>query len=367
MNIVFFMNYARRGGAEIYIYTLMNELKKKGIVSSIISGSETKVIEGSWKNYKINMLWIDQGLLERLPFFKRVIWVFRYFFFFFDFLARLKVLSKADYFVCQQPWPSSFALFCAKLLRKKVYILVHHIIDTEYSPLIQHQLDDSINFIAVTNEVKNHLVSKLSRSNIAVLPNPIESFDPGYRLKKTKRQKTKTITMISHVYDKKSASVVNFCKVSKRFPDFSFQIIGECSSGFSKELIKKYGQSINFRGLMGRNDLYRSILESDVVVGVGRSAIESVMLGKTVVIAGHIVGRNGGNFGGVVNSENFQEISEYNYSGRHSNELITEELLAESIRCGVENIGPIIKPELYRVHSPKLVCQNFLEILGGRK
>ena len=357
------MNYARRGGAEIYIYTLISELKKRGIHSEIISGSSTKLIENSYRNHKCHFVYIDKESVKKLPFIKRVIWNLRYIVFLYDFILRLRVLLKADYFVCQQPWPSSFAMFCGKILRKKVIIIVHHIIANEFTPLIMHQMYSSVKFIAVTEEVKDHLIDLGLDNNISVLPNPIELHPPIKRTNDSQQNKDITISLVSHVYEQKASSLNIFCNIAKRFPNYSFQIIGECTSHFAKNLIERFKGDVSFRGLMNSADLQNAVTSSDVVVGVGRSALEAIICGKKVIISGHVIGKKGGNFGGLVNEDNISEISSFNYSGRNSSILADEKLMEKEILKAITEKNNLIDSKFFACHSPALVCQNFVKIL----
>lgn len=366
MNILFFMNYARRGGAEIYIYTLIAELKKRGIHSEIVSGSSARLIENAYRNHKCHFVYIDKESVKKLPFSKRVIWNLRYIIFLYDFILRLRVLLKADYFVCQQPWPSSFAMFCGKILRRKVIIIVHHIIANEFTPLIMDQMNSLVKIIAVTKEVKDHLIELGLDNNISVLPNPIELHPTIKRTNDIQQNKDITISLVSHVYEEKASSLNIFCNIAKRYPNFSFQIIGECTSHFAMNLIDRFEGVVSFKGLMNRVDLQNAVTSSDVVIGVGRSALEAIICGKKVIISGHVIGKNGGNFGGLVNEDNISEISSFNYSGRNSCILADEMVMEKEILKAITEKSNRIDSKFFACHSPVLVCENFVKILENK-
>jgi len=70
---------------------------------------------------------------------------------------------------------------------------------------------------------------------------------------------------------------------------------------------------------------------ADVVIGIGRVALEGMALGKPVIIAGSTLGTLGGNFGGIVTEENVTHLKDFNFSGRNSSEKTTHNRIAEAV------------------------------------
>ena len=97
----------------------------------------------------------------------------------------------------------------------------------------------------------------------------------------------------------------------------------------AKNINERLGKSvIVITGFVKNNEMPRIVMYADIIVGVGRVALEGMACGKPVVIAGTSVGPYGGNYGGIVTELTVDELSTHNFSGRNSHDTTSPEKIA---------------------------------------
>ena len=111
-------------------------------------------------------------------------------------------------------------------------------------------------------------------------------------------------------------------------------------------------------------EIFSVIRSADIVVGMGKVAIEGMACWKPVIVVGHIVGQFGGNFGGVVTKESSSSIQRYNYSGRDSRIVTTPSRISEAcIRLlkderYLRTVGDFGRQLVVNMHDAKLLAKR---------
>ncbi len=132
------------------------------------------------------------------------------------------------------------------------------------------------------------------------------------------------------------------------------KIIKEVSDHYKAELL---GIGVNFASTFEVEEIIKDV---DVVVGMGRSVLEGMAMGKL----GICHGRWG--TGGVINSENFLKIREHNFSGRNdegTSILATPQELIDQIdkfytQKNIDEVYKIIKND----HNAKIAAERLIDI-----
>jgi len=325
--IYFFLNSVHKGGSEEYVVLVASELVKLGYSITIVSNGTNRLEELKKlgiKHKRLRMPSIHTNDYDELSIVKKI---------YFKLIKYIVPLffKKVDVIFSQHPGPSLVANELVKKYNLKHYNFVHHIIPNEYSD-VYNLFDFKVDkFIAVSNEIKDFLKDK-NINNVTVVPNPIV-YDDFKQIEKLEQ-----IILVGHVHKLKTLSVLTFLEVATQFPEYDFKIAGNINNEFAQELIEKYSEykNIKFLGELYTTELYEEITKSKILVGVGRSAMDGIGLGTQTIVAGHVVGKNGGNYGGLVTRENFYDLAYNNFSGRNSTELITSDKLMNDIKNALD-------------------------------
>lgn len=114
-----------------------------------------------------------------------------------------------------------------------------------------------------------------------------------------------------------------------------------------RKVAKHYGAKLAALGVNFTPSFYteKAIQDSDIVVGVGRSILEGMSMGRLAIVHG----RWGS--AGVINKDNVEEIRKFNFSGRNSggNLLSAEQL--------IEQIDKYYTPEQFEWNR-NYICEN---------
>jgi glycosyltransferase involved in cell wall biosynthesis len=255
-------------------------------------------------------------------------------------------------------------------------------------------------FVAISDYQRSvyskHLGFK--ETDIVVIPNSIdfERFSQSEDdSEKTRREFEKLgvdhdsykIIHISAVSRAKLSSIVGIIyatpKIIEKFPFTQVLIVGN-GGYFDKvaSLVRKVNQKLEkqaiiMTGFVKNDDMPKTMSLADIVVGVGRVALEAMACGKPVVIAGTSVGPFGGNYGGIVTKSNVDELRAHNFSGRNSAVRTTPDKIAEDCMKLLENreyrlsVGKFGKHYVEKEHNlekeVRRVEAMYLDVIGGSK
>ncbi|QUJ68207.1 glycosyltransferase [Photobacterium sp. GJ3] len=367
MKCVFFINTINRGGSEQYVYSLAKQLKEKKSAEIVIISSNGVMAEFlrecGYKVVLIPFVGINADRVSDLPI-KHRLFYRNWFWLKFFYRAYLgQYVKGADFFISQQGYPTIVA---SALLRAVPHInIVHHILPNEYTSIYNELNINPNKFVAVSEEVRDFLASK-GVYNSEVIQNPIDI--PNLAQDEISESKKHNIVLLSHLHEEKRSTIESFLGFVEKadIEEYSFTVIGDISSAYASEIYTRYNHIVRFTGSLARDELLIELNHADCVIAVGRSALEALLLKKKVIMAGHIIGKNGGNFGGLLTSENITEAAYYNYSGRHAKDITSKDKIASCIQES-QIISPneieIIVRELESRHLPNIVMNKFLSVV----
>jgi hypothetical protein len=370
-HVCFFLNSVNFGGSEQYLYALAENFITDGVKVTFISagGKMTRELnEVGCKTVQIPIAGIFKDRIEDLPLKHRVIlnnwWLFGWLY---SCFLNVK-LKNVDVIICQHGFPSILASDFAKKNKCKLVNIVHHLLPNEYTDLY-HQFNVVPDvFVAISQEISDFLANEKNVKNNIIINNPISLPSVVQCIDKKIGVSKKVITLLSHVHEEKEESLLSFLGASNRIElSFcEFNVVGDCSSDFAKKLIAD-NPKVHFHGALHRPEALTRIVKSDVVIAVGRSVVEAAMLGKRTIVCGHIKGKNGGNYGGILSQSSFYEIAAYNFSGRNSSRVSSAEILTTDITACIQNPMQTMPPEpaLFAKFLPENVYGKFVELIDS--
>jgi len=118
-----------------------------------------------------------------------------------------------------------------------------------------------------------------------------------------------------------------------KIPNIQLIIAG---MGHCFQQIRSMAQAINNRynkniivNMGYREDVNKIMNSADIVLAVGRTAIEAMACGKAVIIGGDKKGIDYSPYGGIVTKDNIQQCENYLFTGRHTREHINPQKIAQ--------------------------------------
>jgi len=386
--IAYFLNVMSYGGSEVYTRIISNELQKmdhKITIFAKLGKAVNELQELKIDFYPAKFFGIKANSIREINYSNSLKTM----------LARMllknyKVSFKIFYWklernfrrgnynliICQQPLPSILAAFLSKEYKVPIINVVHHIIPNEYSDIYKELGVDFDHYIAISNEIRNFLIGQklIPQDKISVVMNPFYVYPEVIKknLEEERKKTHKKIVLISHIHKDKWKSVEDFVRSALYIKkdvihNIEFNIYGDIADGVKVQFYKLIDEINN--GLHSKKILYKGLSRnidevidrSSVIVGMARSAIEAATRGKIVIISGHFVGEKGGNYGGILNLENFSELSYNNFSGRNSKIKANPLVLAEDI----ERTLDILKSDDYEKFIMQLTKKINAELGAG--
>lgn len=188
-------------------------------------------------------------------------------------------------------------------------------------------------FLALSEEIKENLIRKnVDESKIILFPNIINS--------KVFKEKTPI-----------HKSLRNVLVVSNKIDSNTENIIKEACS-ISNVSLKFVGKRFQFVNPIEMPDL---INWADIVITLGRGAIEAMMCGRIPIVLDYLGGD------GMVTPENFKNIAKFNFSGRKYKKGFTVETLVSEFNKYNSDYGEVFKNLAVNrysaeIHIDELIC-----------
>ncbi|MGG3999136.1 glycosyltransferase [Anoxybacillus kestanbolensis] len=335
MNILYVNNDMSVSGSPKAIVTEVTELKKKGHNVVVVSrdGELAKnLIQNSITYYPVDLPVIGLPIIknsdrfeigEYLRFLKGFFWKNRLWR---SYLKLKEIIKKEQIEIIQshQPGPTLVSYLVAKKLNIPLIIRVQHILRNEFPPLFYKQIVEYASGISViTSEIKRHLtnVYNINEKDITIIPTLVKFHDeqeehvtelvPNF----IRNGKLKILT-VTTLGSAKYKSVIELIKgidllLCENY-DCELTIVGD--GPYREEIekqIQKTKDSKKFILAGKQENVERFYQETDVVVGVGRVAMEALYYGKPLLCCSHF------SYAGIFKPETADEISTYNFSGRN--------------------------------------------------
>ncbi|MCD5414675.1 MAG: glycosyltransferase [Clostridiales bacterium] len=190
--------------------------------------------------------------------------------------------------------------------------------------------------IAVSEDVKRHLMKcfEVAEEKITVIPNGIseKKFNPDIDYPKALeelglKQNSKKIVYISRITD----ALAELTKLvieaglllNENTVNAEIIIVGDGDQFTQIEAVAKEANTKNdvVRILGKRVDIAKILSIADVVIGVGRTSLEAMAMGKPVIIAG------GEGYAGLLTPSNYELVKETNFTGRDVGSLSSAQQL----------------------------------------
>lgn len=306
MNILMALSQLEVTGAEVYATTVADELIKRGNKVYIISDTLSTNTEAEYIKLEFN----KRSLLKRVEHIKKI----------------YKIIKEKDiHIVHAHSRASSWSCQIAcKLANIPLITTTHGRQPVHLSRKIIKGFGE--HSIAVCENIKNHISKDLGfkENNITVLRNPINFVEKSIEKKENER---KIISIIGRLSGPKGDVTYDLLKIFGEkdfFNEYKIRVIG------GKDLPEKFypfkEQGVEFLGYI--KDVQEKILSSDIVIGAGRVAIESI-LNKVPVIA---IGET--EYVGLIRSKNLEKALASNFGdiGNFKYPEINKELLLNDIK-----------------------------------
>lgn len=230
---------------------------------------------------------------------------------------------------------SGIACIISKVCRVPIVYTVHNKI-RRFPELFRYITKNCGGLLTISPELMDYLSQSLGiKENMYVIPNAID-INKYHPLQNNEFDgKKNRIVHITRMDDEKINATLKLIEAAPEifaaYPDTEIVIIGggknyECVHNMVEGINKKTGgDGITMMGVVAPAVLLHLLNTADVVVGVGRVAIEAMACGKPVVIAGSQ------GLSGVLTEENKAKMKYYNFSGRDAQSGYTPDQLAAEI------------------------------------
>lgn len=214
------------------------------------------------------------------------------------------------------------------LLKKEV---CYHICNSRHAIKLLCELGiDKEKIKIIPNAIDLHRFSNITPINVSKYP----------QLFLNLRNETKKILCLGRLIPSKldtiECTINAMPKIAQKISNLQLIIIGDGPlrkyvENISQKINQKLGnKSIILAGAIPSIDIPFIINLSDIVVGIGQVPVEAMACSKPVIVAGHMVGPWGGNFGGIITNENIEDLRDFNFSGRNSSILTTPDRIADA-------------------------------------
>jgi len=357
MKLLFLHSELAIGGAEEYIIEKINYSRIFGDSVYLIAkkGTLLSKLEKSVDFYNTYFRFDYFNIFRIKDYLKFLIYFFK--------VLKTSIRFKPDIIITQHSAPLGIANIINYFFAIPVLHVYHLINKLEYPPFIR--LKNKNYFVVISKELENNLIEDYSipTNKIFYVPNGFtQKIEIRNNYNKVHEQGELEIKYLGNLHEGKKDAIISFIEaiklLSERNYKFKASIIG---GGPLRIFFEKYTTNIN----CGRNgkliyfegeslDIYQSLKNADIVVGMGRSALEAMSMGIPTIIVGHLKGKFGGNYGGIINDHNIIDLENNNFTGRNSDMVTNGSLLAN-------DIAKLIHSEVLRERLKEFYLNYILE------
>lgn len=355
LNIIIAINTMNIGGSETYVITLAKELKQRGHNVTVVSTGGALVedlAESGIKHYTVKMPLYGSTSSEPVTNEARYLasiiasWIrrpWKILWFFIGVIQFIKIIKreKIDILHSNQPGPTLITYLASQITRAPFVTTVHGTLRNEFPPIGLRFIRKKFRkIIVISDEIKEHLIKnyRIDSQKISVIYNGIDlkKFYPDVNMAGLNTWSMNDLRRVVHIGGGGGGGLKSMLDavpiIAQKVPDV--EIVIPRKDDELNILARKINQQFDrevVRIIRPTKDIIGIISSSEVVVAIGRSALETMACGKPVVLAGRRTGPFGGSFGGVISKDNISEIKKYNFSGRNSSEVTSPENMAEAI------------------------------------
>lgn len=388
LNIMMAINRMNIGGSETYVISLAKELEQRGHNVTVVSSGGALVEEltkSGVNHYTVKMPLYgstsSKPVTNDARYFVLIIalWMIRpwkVLYFFKSIILFIKIIKreKIDIIHSNQPGPTLITYLTSQITRVPFVTTVHATLRNEFPPIGLRFIRKTFRkIIAISDEIKEHLIKnyQIDAGKICVIYNGIDltTFHPDANMAELNSGNMNKLKRVAHIGGGGGGGLKSMLDavpiIAQNVPNV--EIVIPRADGEINILARKINQQFDrevVRIIRPTKDIIDIINSSEVVVAVGRSALEVLACGKPVVIAGRRTGPLKGSFGGIISKDNLSEIKKYNFSGRNSPDVTSSENIAEAII-------KLLTDEKYRqevgIFSRKIVEEEFnIEKIAGQ-
>lgn len=261
MNILMALSQLEVTGAEVYATTIADELISRGNNVFIISDTLSTKTKAEYIKLEFN----KRSLKNRIEHIREI----------------LKIIKEKDiHIIHAHSRASSWSCQVAcKLAGIPLITTTHGRQPVHLSRKVIKGFGEHT--IAVCENIKRHLIEDLGckEEDISVLRNPVNFIEKTRKITEKEKAVISIIGRLSGPKGDVAYDLLNCFKENKMFDKFNIKMIG------GKNLPEKFlpfKEKVEFLGYV--SDVQEKILHSDIVIGAGRVAIESI-LNETALIA----------------------------------------------------------------------------------
>lgn len=181
--------------------------------------------------------------------------------------------------------------FIARLFRKKIVLhfrctVPNMIVSKKQERLLKKLCDKGDIIIALNSQTKLYL-EKITETRIVVLPNFVDQAEIAYSCNKTK-EKINTLIYVGGVTKEKGC--LEIIELAKRFPDFTFKLVGEIGEDVREEASKFF--NVVLTGVKSSEEVRKELTEADVFLffshysgeGFSNALAEAMAAGKPCIV-----------------------------------------------------------------------------------
>ena len=242
--------------------------------------------------------------------------------------------------------PLILGFFICRITRIPLVVTIHEW--RSWANKLNRQYKSADKIIVISQEVKLILENYgVDKTKLVYIPNMVDTdFFGSTIVNQDRSDRSYRLVFMGRLHPSKIGILKILLKATPRIvqklPATQVWVVGARGSKFLE--ISRMARDINERigkkvvVLLGYvKDPAKIIQAADIVIGVGRVALEAMAHGKPTIVGWS---QDGSTFtGGLVNKENVYELEKYNFTGRNYSERINAQQMTELIVSLLRNEG----------------------------